>query len=147
LCNTLHAKRLLARRTEKIGHVVTDPISGISFDGDEEDLNLEGDASALRALAQAVIPGACIQVGKSPQGDRIEVTGSDNKLTVGLRDSALTIDGDEPSLREFAGLLHDVARGPDEPRQVQHHEHVDPTPDRPWVRTGGASLTVWLRPD
>jgi hypothetical protein len=121
-------------------------LPGITFDGDNEDLNIEGHADALRELAAAVERAASMSVGDATQPGRIRVRRDDGKLVIGYDGSALTLAGDDAGLAKLADVLRSVAGGPQEPSEVQHHAHVDPRPGHPWLAAQGTALTVWLWP-
>jgi hypothetical protein len=120
-------------------------VPGIAFEGDNEDLDIDGDAEALRALAAAVERGLSISVGDPAHPDHIKVGRGNCKLVISYDGSALTLAGDNSNLTKLADELRLVARGPQAPSRVQHHVHVDPYPGHPWLAAEGTRLTVWLR--
>jgi hypothetical protein len=119
-------------------------LRGITLDGDDEDLNVEGDAGALRELAAAVERASSITVGDPAHPDHIEVRRGTGKLAIGYDGSTLTLAGDTPNLTKLADELRLVAGGSQEPSGVQHHVHIDPLPGHPWLAAEGTSLIVWL---
>jgi hypothetical protein len=119
-------------------------VPGVTFDGDSEYLNIEGDAKGLRELAAAVERASSISVGDATQPDRIMIRRNDGKLVIGYDGSALTLAGDDSGLNKFAEVLRLVATGRQEPSGVQHHAHFDPYPGDPWLAESTA-LIIWLR--
>jgi hypothetical protein len=119
-------------------------LPGITLDGDDEDLNVEGDADALRAFAAAVERASSITVGDPAHPDRIEVRRGTGKLVIGYDGSTLTLAGDTSHLTKLADELRLVASEPQEPSAVQRHVHVDPLPGHPWLAAEGTSLIVSL---
>jgi hypothetical protein len=120
-------------------------VPGIAFEGDNEDLDIDGDAEALRALAAAVERGLSISVGDPAHPDHIKVRRGNCKLVISYDGSALTLmtlAGDDSNL---ADVFRSVARGPQELSVVHHYVHLDPHPGHPWLAEDGTRLTVWLR--
>jgi hypothetical protein len=90
-------------------------LPGVTFDGDNEYLDIEGDAKALGELADAFERASSISVGDSKQPGHIVIRRNDSKLSIGYDGSALTLAGDDAGLNKFAEVLRLVAGGPQKP--------------------------------
>jgi hypothetical protein len=121
-------------------------LPGVTFDGDNEYLDIEGDAKALGELADAVERASSISVGDSKQPGHIVIRRNDSKLSIGYDGSALTLAGDDAGLNKFAEVLRLVAGGPQKPSGVQYHAHFDPYPRDQWLAAAeNTALIIWLR--
>lgn len=108
---------MAVRKTDIDGITLTDH-GQLGFD-------LEGDATALRALAESLTTAEAGRVSAKGGHGLIRIVRSAGLLVIRHRSSHATFSGTQEHLDSLAKTLQFVADGPSVPRRVQYHAHVE----------------------